>query len=247
MIVVVTGGKGAPGATVLGLSIGRALVRSGRSTLLIDLDPCGGDMGAYLTPDDLDPRRGLLPLLQLERGAVAPEALARETQTVGPNLWLLLGMMRPAAGLLDGRVDDLLRGGTMLAEAVVVDIGRAVSGSPSMGALKHADRVLLAARPDLQGALAAERATSAIGQAHDATVVATRTRRRRQADVVELGEALNRPIAFSTPEVTSPVTGLPGGRRFDRAVDRVVAALGLEPSGARPATKAIPLQGAEVS
>jgi MinD-like ATPase involved in chromosome partitioning or flagellar assembly len=247
VIVVVTGGKGAPGATVLALSIGRAFARSGRSTLLMDIDPCGGDMGAYLAPDDLDPRRGLLPLLQLERGAVAPEVLARETQTVGPNLWLLLGMMRPAAGLLDGRVDDLLRAGTRLAEAVVVDIGRAVSGSPSTNALKHADRTLLAARPDLQGALAAERAISVMGQGHDFTVVATGARQRRRADVVELAEALNREIAFSILDVPSPAAGLPRGRRFDRSIDRLVGTLRLEEAGARSAIEVIPLQGAGVS
>lgn len=247
MIVVVAGGKGAPGATVLALSIGRAIARSGRPTLLMDLDPAGGDMGAYLAPSELDPRKGLLPLLRLERRAVAHEALARETHSVAPNLCLLLGVARPATGLLDGRVQDLLRVGRRLAEVVIVDIGRAASGSPSMDALRDADRILLAARPDLQGALAAERAISGIGQGPDITVVATRTRRRRRGDVVELAEALNREVAFSIPEMASPTAGLPRGRRLDRAVDRLVAALGLEKHSARSTARVVPLQRAGVS
>ncbi|MFN2490790.1 MAG: hypothetical protein ABR529_13870, partial [Actinomycetota bacterium] len=89
-------------------------------------------------------------------------------------------------------------------------------------------------RPDLQGALAAERAVSLI-EKHQASVqvAATKVRRRRSADVAELSEALGRLIVASVPELRAPVS-LNQGRRLRRELARVIAELDeIEPAAER--------------
>lgn len=221
MIVCVTGGKGGPGTTVLATHLALTVASMGRSCLLVDLDPFGGDVGAYLNPEHLDPRRGVLPLLRLERAGVSPDALQREIQTVAPALTLLLGLLRPDPDLFHDRVGDLLRSAQRIAEVVVADLGRAVVGSPSLEALDNADEIILGARPDLQGALAAGRALSVLDQEHPVRVVATRVRKRRAADVTELAEALGRPIAASIPELKAPERPR-RGRRLRRELLRLI-------------------------
>lgn len=235
MIVCVTGGKGGPGATVLAANLAIALARAGKRCLLLDLDPFGGDVSAYIDPERLDPSRGLLPLLRLERAGIGSEALARESQTVAPGLSVLLGSLRPATDLITGRTADVLRAAQPTADVVVADLGRTVSDSPTLAGLLAADRCLLAARPDLQGALAAERALSVIDDEIPVEVVATRVGRRRAADVAELSEALGREIATSVPELRSPVSLTPK-RHVRRALARMVQELSEEkPSAARTA------------
>lgn len=239
MIVGVTGGKGGPGTTVLATNLALTTASMGRPCLLIDLDPYGGDVGAYLDPEHLDPRRGLLPLLRLERSGVSPDALQRESQTVAPGLTVLLGLLRPDPHLLDGRVSDVLGAAERVADVVVADLGRAVMGSPS---LTCADGVLLAARPDIQGALAAGRALSVLDQENPVRIVATRVRRRRVADVTELAEALGRPIAASIPELKVPARPSPS-RRVARSLSRLVEEL----AGTEQAVGGPPERVAEVA
>lgn len=229
MIVCVTGGKGGPGATVLAANFAFAAARTKRSCLLIDLDPFGGDVGAYLDPGTLDPRRGLLPLLKLERNGVSQGAIEREAQEVAPGLNVLLGSLRPACDLLKGRVREVLRSAQRIAEVVVADLGRMASESPSLQGFDDADHILVAARPDLQGALAAERALSLIDHLGAVRVVATKVRRRRMADVTELSEALGRPIAAMLPELRMPVA-VNAPRRTRRALAGLVETLGPERS-----------------
>jgi MinD-like ATPase involved in chromosome partitioning or flagellar assembly len=223
VIVCVTGGKGGPGATVLAANLAVAVARRGKRCLLVDLDPFGGDLGAYLGPERLDPRRGLLPLLKLERADVAPEAVERESQEVTSGLLVLLGSLRPAADLLVGRTSDVLRSADRVADFVVADLGRTVP-SPALDGLSQARIVFLAARADLQGALGAERALSLIGKQAPVRIVATRVRRRRIADVTELAEALGRPVAASMPELKVPVR-VNQRRRLRRALDQLTAEL----------------------
>lgn len=232
MIVGVTGGKGGPGTTVLAVNLAIAIARAGKHCLLVDLDPTGGDIGAYLDPERLDPTRGLLPLLKLERSPFAPQAVERESQEVVPGLRMLLGSLRPAAELLAGRTADVLRSADHTTEVVVVDLGRSVPSSPVLDGLSEMHVLFLAARPDLQGALAAERALSLIGKA-SVQIVATRVRRRRAADVAELSEALGRPIVASLPELKTPV-GPSQTRRLRRELTRVIAHLDeIEPAAER--------------
>lgn len=203
MIIGVTSGKGGPGATVLAVNLAFELSQRDRDCLLIDLDPWGGDVGAYLDPQRVDPRRGLLPLLKLEQSAISNEAVVRECQQINDHLLVLLGLIRPEPDLLRGRIESLLRSANRVAEVVVVDLGRIVASSPSLEALPVIDCSRLAARPDLQGALAAERALALI--TGNTAVVATHARRRSAADVVELSEALGRQVIASIPYLRDPL------------------------------------------
>jgi MinD-like ATPase involved in chromosome partitioning or flagellar assembly len=233
VILGVTGGKGGPGATVLAANLAIAMARMGKQCLLVDLDPTGGDIGAYLGPERLDPKRGLLPLLKLERSAIACEAVKRESQEVAPGLTVLLGSLRPAADLLAGRTADVLRSADRTTDVVVADLGRSVPSSPMLDGLSEVDGLFLAARPDLQGALAAERALSLIGNEASVQVVAIKVRRRRAADVAELSEALGRPIVASVPELRTLVS-LNQSRRLRRELARVIADLDeIEPAAER--------------
>lgn len=227
MIVCVTGGKGGPGATVLAVRLAGGLARRAHEVLLADLDPSGGDVGAYLDSSALDPRRGLLPLLKLERGPIGEEALARELQSVSPRLKVLLGLLRPSPDLLRGRAHELLQAAGGLAEVVVADLGRASPGSPALDALGSADHIVVAARADVQGALAAERALQALGESRRVTIAATRIRRLHRADVVELSDALAREIPVALPECNP---GSKSSRRLQRGVDRLIDHLGIEPA-----------------
>lgn len=226
MIVGVTGGKGGPGATVLAVRLAGRLARRGHDVLLADLDPGGGDVAAYLDCSALDPRRGLLPLLRLDQGPIGGDALIRELQRFGPRLKVLLGLLRPAPDLLLRRAQGLLAAATEVAEVVVADLGRAWSGSPMMDAQAAVDRIVLAARADLQGALAAERALAVVGERPGLTIAATRIRRFHGADVVELSEALAREIRVALPDCKP---GTKGGRRLERGIDRLIDQLGIQP------------------
>lgn len=227
MIVAVTGGKGGPGATVLAVRLALSLAESGRDCLLLDLDPWGGDVGTYVDSEGLDPRRGLLPLLKL--GPVeGQESIERECQSISKHLSVVLGFMRPEPDLLQGRIESLLRSALRVAEIVVVDLGRIAARSPSLEILSVSDHVLLAVRPDLQGALAAERVLALIPC--EPLLVATKVHRRAAADVVELSQALGKPIPASVPYLRDPRS-----RRSPRRLHRELSKLGDALSGpARP-------------
>lgn len=226
MIVCVTGGKGGPGTTVLACGLAGSLARSGRRVLLIDADPRGGDICAYLDPSELDPRRGLLPLLKLKHGAIEAPVIAQETIALAANFHVLLGLPRAAPGLLAGRLEQLAHASRELAEVTVIDLGAALAGSPSIPLVGFADKVLLAARPDLQGALAAERALVALGETLHVELVATRVRDRAKADVVELSEALQCDIRLHVPESSRIQSVAINPRRpLRRALDLIAEAV----------------------
>lgn len=207
---------------MLGINLAVELSRRGRDCLLVDLDPWGGDVGTYLEPESVDPRRGLLPLLKLEHEAISEDAVARECQRVGDHLLVLLGFIRPEPDLLRGRIDDLLRSAMGMAQVTVVDLGRMVADSPCLEAFSACDQVLLTVRPDLQGALAAERALALLPEAPD--VVASNVRRRGGADVIELSEALGRQVKASIPHLRSPLPRR-RARLLRRELSRVIDAL----------------------
>ncbi len=218
-LVVVTGGKGGPGATTLAVGLAGALAAGGRCVLLTDLDPAGGDVAAHLP---VDPQRGVLVLLTLVSASLGPEQVAAETVAVGERLWVLPGLPRPAAadgGTETGLLSPALARRVLAAarelvelEVVVADAGRLLPGSVAASLLELADRSVLAARPDYLGALAARRALDAASRAGSARLVpvAVGARRRWLGDLVELAEVLGRPLAGVVP--ASP-------RRVRRAVE----------------------------
>jgi len=200
-LVVVTGGKGGPGATTLAVGLAGAWAAAGRSVLLADLDPAGGDVAAHLPTSDL--RRGVAPLLGLAGSRLDAAAVAAESTMAGTNLWVLNGLPRPdTAGLLHAAAAGALLAavrGLDAVELVVVDPGRLLPGSVAAVALRAAEVAVLAVRPDLPGALAAQRALDAAKELQGLAVVAVGAQRRRSADVAELAEALGRRVAGVVP------------------------------------------------
>jgi MinD-like ATPase involved in chromosome partitioning or flagellar assembly len=252
-LVVVTGGKGGPGATTLAVGLAAAWAAAGRRVLLVDLDVAGGDVAAHLPV--MEVRRGVAALLSAGGGSgrVAPGAVLAESVAValdrtargGGGLRVLVGLPRPdGAGLLRPavavrmveaarRVDGL--------EVVVVDAGRLLPGSVAAAALAVTGAVgVLAARADVPGALAAQRALLA---AHEAdagplAVVAVGVRRRSLADVAELAEALEHPVSGVVPACRRQLgralqTGHPPTRRRLGRAYRALAAV-LAPPDAGP-------------
>lgn len=220
MIVAVTGGKGGPGATTLAVALARAWTQRGNSCALVDMDPWGGDVSAYLACRELDLARGLQPLLRLG-GDLERDAIESELQPVSDGLQLLAGLLLEAPESLEGRAPEVIFATQGVAEVVVADLGRAVAGSPALGALDVADGVVVAARPHLQGALAATRALNAIDRA-ESIVVATAVRRHHAADVVELAQALERPVRHHLPFLPHPDLGATAPRALRRPLARLI-------------------------
>jgi MinD-like ATPase involved in chromosome partitioning or flagellar assembly len=194
-LVVVTGGKGGPGATTLAVGLAGAWAAAGRSVLLADLDPAGGDVAAHLPVADV--RRGVAPLLGLAAGQLDPRALLAEATLVASGLRVLVGLPGPDTGglLRPDAVHTLLRAGRGVAgvELLVVDPGRLLPGSVAAATLGLAEVRVLAARPDLPGALAGQRALAATQHPAQLLVVAVAV--QRPADAAELAHALGRPLA----------------------------------------------------
>jgi MinD-like ATPase involved in chromosome partitioning or flagellar assembly len=186
-LVVVTGGKGGPGATTLAVGLAGAWAAAGRSVLLADLEPAGGDVAAHLPVEDL--RRGVAPLLGVIASRLDAEAVVAESTMAGANLWVLNGLPRPdTAGLLQPAATKALLAAVRTLDAVelvVLDPGRLLPGSVAAVALGAADVGVLAVRPDLPGALAARRALDAVGDLPGLAVVAVGAPRCRSADVAE--------------------------------------------------------------
>lgn len=221
-LVVVTGGKGGPGATTLAVGLAGGLAAGGRGVLLMDLDPAGGDVAAHLPAE---PHRGVLPLLSLTGGAVGPEEVAAESVAVGEHVWVLPGLPRPeviGGGLLSpeaARAVAVAASQLPDLEIVVVDAGRLLPGSVAASVLEVAEFGVLAARPDYLGALSARRALDAAPRALRLLPVAVGVRRRWLGDLAELEQVLGRPLAETVPS---------SAREARRAIEA-----GIAPTGGR--------------
>jgi MinD-like ATPase involved in chromosome partitioning or flagellar assembly len=214
-LVVVTGGKAGPGSTTLAVGLAAAWAAAGRGVMLVDLDPAGGDVAAHLPVGQIR-GRGVAAVLAAASGRVEPRGVAAEAVEVAPGLRALVGLPRAdAAGLLRPEV------GVSVAQAarqvdgvdvVVVDTGRLLPGSVAQAVLALPDAVgVLAARADVPGALAAQRAllVAAEASAAELALVAVGVRRRTSGDVAELAQALEHPVSGVIPAYQ---------RQLDRAI-----------------------------
>jgi MinD-like ATPase involved in chromosome partitioning or flagellar assembly len=204
-LVVVTGGKGGPGATTLAVGLAGAWAAAGRGVLLVDLDPAGGDVAAHLPVGEVR-GRGVAALLAAGAGRVEPRAVAAEAVEVAPNLGVLVGLPRAdAAGLLRPEVAVAVARAARHVDGVdvvIVDGGRLLPGSVAARVLALPDAVgVLAARADVPGALATQRALLVAAEATAAklALVAVGVRRRMSGDVAELAAALEHPVSGVVP------------------------------------------------
>lgn len=194
-IIAICSGKGSPGCTFTSINLAHALSAS-RQVLLIDLDVHGADCGAYL---GLDPRSGLYPLMRLEGKTPTSESLMGEAQVVSGFL-VIAGI--PRAHDVDREmITGALEAARALPHLVVVDLGRVTSESTQL--LKHAELVLVAARPDVVGVYGANRAIEMLERAGHETsrtfAVVSGWEWRRSGDLSEAVDAIRVPVIGTIP------------------------------------------------
>jgi cellulose biosynthesis protein BcsQ len=164
-VIAVTAGKAAPGATTAALALGLSWPCP---VLLVDADPCGGDMVPGMLPGRVGTDLGLLSWLVATRRLAVLEAARVLAEHVvclpeAPGVWLMPGVQHggQAAPLASGGWERLARvlerEPTANGRDVIVDTGR-LSSQACWPVLAVADQVLLTVRPTarcVQGARAA--------------------------------------------------------------------------------------------
>lgn len=195
--IAVCSGKGSPGATFVAVNLAVAMARTRERVMLIDLDPAGGDIAAYL---GLGPKKGLYPLLQMERSLPDLAVIEREAEE---RLGVFAVGGFPVEATPESRValPALLLRLRGYPGDVVADIGRV--GEASAATASHADLVVLVVRPDLVSVLGAERALRALNQAGVARdkvrIFVSGAERRRPGDIAEVATALKVEVVGSIP------------------------------------------------
>jgi hypothetical protein len=175
--------------------------------LLVDLDAAGGDVAAHVSVGQIR-GRGVAAVLAATGGGgrVEPRAVAAEAVQVTANLGVLVGLpradgaglLRPQAAMAVAQAARQVGG----VELVVVDVGRLLPGSVGAGLLGLPGAVgVLAARADVPGALAAQRAllVAAETTTRPLALVAVGVRGRMSGDVAELAKALEHPVSGVIP------------------------------------------------
>jgi MinD-like ATPase involved in chromosome partitioning or flagellar assembly len=153
-VVAVTGGKAGPGATTAALALGLSWPGP---VLLVDADPCGGDMVPGMLPGRVGTERGLLSWLVATRRLAVLEAAGALAEHVvalpeAPQVWLMPGVQHAgqAQPLVSGGWERLARVMERQPSAggrdVVVDTGRLSPGA-CWPVLAVADQILLTVRP----------------------------------------------------------------------------------------------------
>ncbi|MGH9027229.1 MAG: chromosome partitioning protein [Acidimicrobiia bacterium] len=149
-LVVVMGGKEAPGATTTALAL--ACTWPAPTRQVVEADPDGGVMAARF---GLSYEPGLVSLAALGRRDLDGETLTAHTQVLGDHGLALLAapaLPEQVAGALAVVAAPLAEACSSLPDAVVtVDVGRAWPDAPPIRALVDAaTAVLLVARPRLE-------------------------------------------------------------------------------------------------
>ncbi|WP_165975961.1 AAA family ATPase [Actinomadura rubrisoli] len=237
-LLAVCGAKGGTGATTIAVHLAVAAAAAGRSVCLVDLDLQKGDVAGYL---DVVHRRSILDLVAAADdldGTTLAEALF--VHRLGPHL-----LPAPAEG---ERAEDVpARAARQILAAlraryaiVIVDCGAYMSETNAM-AVELADRVLVAATPDLPALRGAKRlvrmwARLRIRKDEDVAVVLNRHDRRNEIQpdlagkivgVELLGATV--PAAYRALEEASN-TGTPTavkGSDFRKAISGIVRETGL--------------------
>jgi flagellar biosynthesis protein FlhG len=195
--IAVCSGKGSPGATFVAANLAAALSRANEETVLLDLDPAGGDLCCYL---GLDPRRGLYPLLRME-GTISGTARLLTEAEERSGFRAVGGFPESSELASTGVLAGALAAASASGRIVVADLGRVFETNAPIVA--KCDLVLLVVRADLVSVLGAERALrqlEAEGTRRErVTVVVSGHEKRRPADLAEVGEALRLPVLGAVP------------------------------------------------
>lgn len=195
-LIAVGCGKGSPGCTFVAINLAATIASSVGEALLVDLDPHGADISAYL---GLDPRRGLYPLMRLEGRVPSQDSLLREAESRG-GLLCIGGFSRGEDADIE-MIRTVLEVSREAAVTVVVDLGRVSTQTADL--FTKADLVLVAIRPNLIGAYGAERAIevlkgSGVAEAKAGAVI-TGWEWRRAGDLAEAVQAVPAKVIGTIP------------------------------------------------
>ncbi|WP_242614459.1 AAA family ATPase [Actinomadura roseirufa] len=249
-LLAVAGAKGGTGATTIAVHLAVAASAAGRTVCLVDMDLQKGDVAGYL---DVVHRRSIIDLVAAADdldGTTLGEALF--VHRLGPHL-----LPAPAEG---ERAEDVpARAARQILAAlrtryavVIVDCGAHIS-EPNAMAVELADRVIVAATPDLPALRGAKRlvrlwARLRIRKEEDVAVVLNRHDRRNEIQPDLAGRIVGTgllgttvPAAYRALEDASN-TGSPTAVKssdFRKAISGIVRETGLldergEPQGEAP-------------
>ncbi|MGH2693304.1 MAG: AAA family ATPase [Actinomycetota bacterium] len=247
-LIAVTSGKGSPGATFISINLAAAMGRQDTEVLLLDLDPFGGDVCAYL---GLDPRRGLYPLLRMEGRIPGPERLLEEAEE-REGFLAVCGFPEPSDLPTAETLLAALRAAGATGRTVIADLGRVTEATASVAG--EAERVLLAVRPDLVSVLGAERALRLLGPVprERIGVVMSGLEHRRPGDRAEVADALGLSVAGAIPTAARAarkalLAQAPAGtRRLRRGFDSLAAEMPERSEAASAPERAMEAETAEV-
>lgn len=147
-VLALASAKGSPGVTTAALALAVGWP-SDRQAVVVELDPAGGDVGAWL---GLPAEPGLGTLAAAGRHGLDWTRVLDHSQRLASGSSVLVGppgadQARHAVAMVAA---DLERRSEMTGEPdLLVDCGRLDPESPATGAIRSADLVVLVSRPDV--------------------------------------------------------------------------------------------------
>lgn len=196
--IAICSGKGSPGATFVAINLAHATAGLDQKSLLIDLDPHGGDVAGYL---GLDPRKGLYPLGLLGRGEYSAQALQGEIEERG-GVRCIAGFPKPTPAQPE-LLKQIFSAATETDGLLIADLGRVDGLTAEIAA--DADQVIVVVRPDLISTHGAQRARETLvesGVPEDRlSLVINGWEWRRAGDVADVAEAVGIPSLGMIPLV----------------------------------------------
>lgn len=253
-VVALASAKGSPGVTTTAIALA-ARWPSPRQAVVMELDPAGGDIGAWF---GLSGEPGVGSLAAGSRRGVAAGSLLDHCQHLPGGLRVVVGppgaeQARRAVAMLAPTLPSASHGGEDV--DVLADCGRLDEGSPATDVVRHADVAVLVSRADV----------AALG--HLAALVAALLPACQSLGVLMVGRGPYPPAEVSEAIGTDVVGVLPydadgaalvaAGRQVSRAgrrslllrsaADLAGVVTGDRQGGGRPATVPVERASAHVS
>lgn len=217
MLVAVTSGKAAPGATTSTWAVALAWQSP---LLVVDCDVAGGDMASGLVVGRVSADHGLLSWATATRRVPAIDAATMIGQHVvtlpeASHVWLMPGLQNSgqAAAMTSGGWDRLAlaleRAPALIGRDVLVDTGR-LGPQSCWPVLRSADQILLTVRPTVRSVRAALQAAGAL--------------REHLGDLQKVGALVVGAGPYSTKQVANQL-GMPDSGELpdDRAAAAVLS------------------------
>jgi pilus assembly protein CpaE len=206
-ITEVFGAKGGVGVSTVAANLAVAFAKSGRSTVLIDLDL---DMGGSAVILGLRPRYSVLDVVKnlhrLDRDLLASLA---ETHDTGLTVIASPVQPGPGEGITREQARSMLSFVRRHFEQVVVDLDRAVS-PVTVGALETADNVLMVTTPDVAALNNTKRALPVIerviGDDKRIRVIVNRRRSSDMITVADVSKTLGKDVLATLPNEEAALT-----------------------------------------